>query len=147
MATSPRQRLILRLLAMPKYRLTGAGAIWHGGSGYGQYRAEPIGIADVKQHSLGHNTTHLARLQVDDEQGLLALDVERVSAFVLETHHNRARVVAEANAELHQLIGARHVLHRLNPSDADVNPVYNLHRNAGLHWSNGHKAHFALTVF
>jgi hypothetical protein len=77
----------------------GAGAIRHGRLGHGKNWPHTVGIADVEEHAFGNNASHLARLQVDDEQRLFALYLAGISALLPEAGDDGARVITEIDAQ------------------------------------------------
>ncbi len=75
--------------------------------GNSQHRRDPIRVADIEQHSLRQHSTHLARFQIHDEKRLSSLNFARVRAFFFDPSHNRPRVIAEVDAQLHKVVGVR----------------------------------------
>src|SRR5262249_8932842 len=79
------------------------GAVGHRPLRHRQRRHEAVGIADVEQHPLRHLAGHLLRLEIDDEQRLLADQLLQVLALLFHARKDRSRVIAEADGEPNQL--------------------------------------------
>jgi len=63
--------------------LPGSTPVRDGRLGSGKHGAQSIFVADVEEHPFGDHTAYLSRLQVDDEQGLLADNFLRIGALLL----------------------------------------------------------------
>ena len=120
--------------------LAGSGPVRHRIFRHRQHRTHAVGIADVEQHPFRHNAPHLARLQIDHEQCLLADNLLRIGPLRLHSGDDRAFVIAEAHAQLQQLVGVRHISYRDDRPDANVDLIQYFERNHGLdRSSHAHK--------
>src|ERR1039458_10217978 len=77
--------------------LPGAGAVGDGDFGSGQHGREAVGEAEIEEHALLDDAAHFARLEIDHEEGLLALDLALVGALLLHGGENDALAIAEAD--------------------------------------------------
>src|ERR1051326_356142 len=95
-------------------------SVRHGRLRHGKHRHDAIRVAETEEHSLGPLPCHLARLQVHDEQRLLADEHREIGTLVLHARQNRPNVIAEIDAKLHELARVRNVLDGDDRPDAKV---------------------------
>ena len=100
--------------------------------------AYPVGESEIEQHALRHDAAHFPRLQIDYEQRLPSVDLLRLGALLLHAGENDALVIAEADAELQQLVGVRHIVHGQNRAHADVELVQHCRRDVRFNGSGNH---------
>ena len=91
-----------------------------------------VRVTDVEQHAFRYHASHLARLQIHHEQRLPAHNLLRIGAFCFHSGHDGALVIAEAHAQLDQLVGVWHIVHCEDRPDTNVNLIQDFQRNRRL---------------
>src|SRR4051794_25812574 len=77
-------------------RLPGATAVRYLSFRNSEHRQQAVSIADVEQHAFGFFAGHFSWAEVDNEQGLPALDFRfHVAPFLFHAGQNDAPVIAE----------------------------------------------------
>src|SRR5690348_5264310 len=109
--------IVVLALRKPNYsrwipRLTGARAVRYRPFRHGQRRRYAVREPDVEQHPLAYDASHFTRFQVDHEQRLPSDYLARIGALLLHPGENDALMVAEADAELNELVRTRDVVNR-----------------------------------
>jgi hypothetical protein len=112
--------------------LTCPGAIRYRTLRSGQHGTHPVRVTDVEQHAFRYHASHLARLQVYDEQRLPAHNLLRIGTFCFHSGNDGAFVIAEAHAQLNQLVGVWHIVHCEDRPDPNVNLIQDFQRNRWL---------------
>jgi len=103
-----------------------------------QHRLYAIRIADIKQHSFRHNSAHLPRLQIHDEERLLPFQLSRIRSLLFDARDDHARVVAKVYAHLAQLVCIRNVGYGFDGTNANVDLVQNIHTDGSFDWGGIH---------
>src|SRR5512136_1314228 len=74
-----------------------------------QHWREAVGVPEIEEHAFRDLACHSARLEVDHEQRLAALNLLRIRPFLLHARQDGPPVIAKVDDETHQLPGAGHV--------------------------------------
>jgi hypothetical protein len=98
----------------------GPRSVRHGRFGHCKNRSDAVGVADIEQHAFGNDAPHFSRWQVHHEKRLPALDLARIHAFFLKAGEDRAGVIAEVDAQLHEFVRSGHIAHGFDRTDAHV---------------------------
>src|SRR5690348_10833973 len=115
-----------------KLSLTGPRAIGNRILRHGQHGSDSVGIADVEEHAFRHDAAHRPWFQVDYKQRLLPFNFLWIRALLLHPGDDSALMIAEIDAQRHQLVRARDIFHRGDRPHADVNLIQNVNGDYGL---------------
>jgi hypothetical protein len=120
--------------------LAGTRSVGHGSFGYRQDRGNSVCVSYVKEHSFRGNALYLSWRQIDYEQRLAALNLERVRALLSDPRHDGTDVVSEVDLKRHQPVRALHFADRFDHADSHVDLFDQFGVNHLFGWSGAHDA-------